>query len=186
MIMRFYVMVLLMAIFLSSCLKQSIPDAMLGSKSSGGQGKVTATLSYKINGNAVNISVSDADNQGTIPYYILGCSKNPGYYNLDAISSSGETTFSFYTDSLTVGNYKYLGTYGDMFFISYNGTNEYVHAPSDSMSINITSNNNGYISGNFSGALTPLITASTINNIFGDPGSVLVTNGSFKNVPVFY
>ena len=184
--MRFYVIASLMAIFLSSCLKQSIPDAMLGSKNSGGRGKVTATLSYKINGNAVKLSVNDADNQITVPYYILGCSKNPGYYNLSAITSSGETTFSFYTDTLTVGNYKYLGTYGDMFFIDYYNTAEYVHAPSDSMSFNITSYNNGHISGNFSGVLTPLIASGNINNVFGDPGSVLVTNGSFKNVPVFY
>ena len=184
--MRFYVIALLMTIFLSSCLKQSIPDAMLGSKSSGGQGKVTATLSYKINGNAVSISVNDADNQITNPYYTLGCSKYAGYYSLSGISNSGETSFSFYTDSLAVGNYKYLGTYGDMFFIDYNNTAEYVHAPSDSMSFNITSYNNGHISGNFSGVLTPLITPGTTNNIFGDPGSVLITNGSFKNVPVFY
>ena len=183
--MRFYVIALSMAIFLSSCLKQSIPDAMLG-KNSGGQGKVTATLSYTINGNAVSISVNDADNQITNPYYTLGCSKYGGYYSLDGISNSGETAFSFYTDSLAVGNYKYLGTYGDMFFIDYYNTAEYAHAPSDSMSFNITSYNNGHISGNFSGVLTPLITASTVNNVFGDPGSVLITNGSFTNVPVFY
>jgi hypothetical protein len=184
--MRFYVIALLMAIFLSSCLKQSIPDAMLGSRSPGGRGKVTATLSYKINGNAVNISVNDADNQSVIPYYTLGCSKYAGYYNLDAISNSGETTFSFYTDSLAVGNYKYLGTYGDLFFIDYYNTAEYVHAPSDSMSINITSYNNGHLSGNFSGVLTPLITAGNPDNTYGAPGSVLITNGSFENVPVFY
>ena len=159
--MRFYVIALLMAIFLSSCLKQSIPDAMLGSKNSGGRGKVTATLSYKINGNAVNISVNDADNQNPNPY-TLGCSKYAGYYALHGLSNSGETAFSFYTDSLTVGNYKYMGTYGDMFFISYNGTNEYVHAASDSMSFNITSYNNGHISGNFSGVLTPLIMLQAI------------------------
>jgi hypothetical protein len=173
-----------MAIFLSSCLKQSIPDAMLNPKNSGGQGIVTATLSYKIMGNAVNISVNDADNQSTIPYYTLGCSKYQGYYNIDAISNSGETTFSFYTDSLFAGNYKYLGTYGDMFFIDYYNTAEYVHAPSDSMSINITSYNNGHISGNFSGLLTPLLDPN--NNTYGAPGSVLITDGSFKNVPVFY
>lgn len=182
--MRFYAIVLLMAIFLSSCLKQSIPDAMLNPKNSGA-GKVTATLSYNINGNAVTISVNDADNQSTIPYYTLGCSKNPGYYNLDAITNSGETTFSFYTDSLAVGNYKYSGTYGDMFFIDYNNTAEYVHAPADSMSFNITSYTNGHISGNFSGVLTPLITAGNPNT-YGSPGSVLITNGSFTNVPVFY
>ena len=42
--MRFYVIALLIAIFLSSCLKQSIPDAMLSGKNSGAQRKVTATL----------------------------------------------------------------------------------------------------------------------------------------------
>jgi len=183
--MRFYVIALLMAIFLSSCLKQSISDAMLGSKNSGGRGKITATLSYKINGNAVNISVNDADNQNP-NLYTLGCSKYVGYYSLSGLSNSGEAGFSFYTDTLTVGNYKYIGTYGDMFFISYNGTDEYVHAPSDSMSFNITSYNNGHISGNFSGVLTPLITAGNPDNTYGTPGSVLITNGSFENVPVFY
>ncbi len=179
--MRFYVIAIAMAIVLPSCLKQSITDAILDSKKSG-----TATLSYKINGNAVNISVNDADNQITYPYYILGCTKDAGFYSLSGISDGVETSFLFYTDSLTVGNYKYLGTYGDMFFIDYHNTPEYVHAPSDSMSFNITSYNNGHISGNFSGVLTPLVTAGTFNNIFGDPGSVSITNGSFENIPVYY
>ncbi len=179
--MKFYISALLMIVFLSSCLKQSIPDAILGRKNSD---KITATFSYKHNGNEVKLSVADADNQSTYPYYTLGCSKAPGYYNLSAISDAGETTFSFYTDSLAVGNYKYSGTYGDMFFIDYYNTPEYVHAASDSMSFNITSYNNGHISGNFSGLLTPLLDAN--NNTYGTPGSVLITNGSFENVPVFY
>jgi hypothetical protein len=183
--MKFYLVAAVIAILFSSCLKQSIADAMLASKNSGEQAGTTATLSYEINGSAVNISVNDADNQN--PYsYTLGCSKSAGHYNLDGLSNSGETTFSFYTDSLTVANYKYTGIYGDMFFISYNGTNEYVHAASDNMSFNITSYSNGHISGNFSGQLTPMITAGNPNNTYGTPGSVLITNGSFQNVPVFY
>jgi hypothetical protein len=73
-----------------------------------------------------------------------------------------------------------------MFFISFNGTDEYVHAATDSMSFNITSYSHGHISGNFSGQLTPLVTASSINNTHGAPGSVLITNGTFHNVSVFY
>ena len=180
--MKFYLIALLISFFLSSCLKQSIPDAMLGIKNSG---KVTATLSYKINGNVVSISVDDADNQNP-NLYTLGCSKYAGYYSIDGLSNSGETSFEFYTDSLTVGNYKYLGTYGDMFFISYNGEDEFVHAPSDSMIFNITSYSNGHINGNFSGVLTPMISSGNPNNIYGTPGSILITNGTFKNVPVFY
>jgi hypothetical protein len=181
---KLYLITAIISILLSSCLKQSIPDAMLDSKSSGGQGAATATLSYKVNGNAVNISVPNAESQDP-NYYTLGCSKSTGY-SLDGLSSSGEITFTFYTDSLTIGNYIYTASYGDMYFVRYNGQDEYVHGPTDSLSFNITSYKNGLISGNFSGQLTPLISASTINNIYGVPGSTLITNGSFQNVPVFY
>lgn len=183
--MKVYLITAAIPILLSSCLKQSIPDAMLASQDSGGQGGATATLSFKINGNAVNISVSDAASQDPNSY-TLGCTKSVGYYSLDGLSTSGEITFAFYTDSLTIGNYKYTGNYGDMYFISYNGQDEYAHVATDSMSFNVTSYRNGLISGNFSGQLTPLISASTINNTYGTPGSTLITNGSFQNVPVFY
>jgi hypothetical protein len=182
--MKLYIITAIISILLSSCLKQSIPDAMLASQNSGGQGGATATLSYMVNGNAVNISVNNAESQNP-NYYTLGCTKSASY-SLDGLSSSGEITFTFYTDSLTTGNYKYTGTYGDMYFISYNGQDEYAHAPSDSLSFNITSYKNGLISGNFSGQLTPLISAGNPNNIYGVSGSTLITNGSFKNVPVFY
>jgi hypothetical protein len=179
--MKFYLIAAVMVVFFPSCLKESIAGAMLTSKHPGGP---TATLSYEINGNIVTLSVDDAYNQNPNSY-TLGCSKS-GYYSLSALTSFGEFAFAFYTDSLTVGNYKYTGAFGDMFFTRYNGVNEYVHASSDSMSFNVTSYSNGRISGNFSGALTPLLRPSTISNIFGDPGSVLITNGSFENVPVFY
>lgn len=181
---KFYLATVLMAIIFVGCLKQSIPDAMLGAKNSG-KHATTATLNYKINGTAVNLSVADADNQAA-GNYTLSCNKYPGYFGLDAVTNSGEFTFLFYTDSLTVGNYKYIGTYGDMFFIDYNNTAEFVHDPSDSMSFNITSYSNGHISGNFSGVLTPLVTGSTINNIYGISSSVFITEGSFQNVPIFY
>ena len=135
--MKLYVITTIAAILFSSCLKQSIPDAMLAAKNSGGQASVTATLSYEVNGNAVNISVNDADNQDP-NYYTLGCSKS-GNYALQALSGSGELAFTFYTDSLTTGNYNYTGIYGDSFMLSYNGEDEYVHVASDSMSFNIVS-----------------------------------------------
>jgi PBP1b-binding outer membrane lipoprotein LpoB len=64
--MKFYAVIIIVIIFFSSCLKESIPDAMLGSKNSEG---TTATMSYEVNGNAVNITVDNADNQDT-DYYI--------------------------------------------------------------------------------------------------------------------
>lgn len=182
---KFYLATVVMVILFAGCLKQSIPDAMLGSDLSGQKHSATATLSYKINGTEVTLSVANADNQPA-GNRTLSCSKYPGYYSLEGVSNSEDFTFSFYTDSLIAGNYKYTRYYGDMFFISYNGTDEYVHDPLDSMSFNITSSSNGHISGNFSGVLTPLVTASMINNIFGMSSSVFITDGSFKNIPVFY
>jgi hypothetical protein len=182
--MKLFLITAVISILLSSCLKESIPDAMLASENSGGGGGGTATLSYKVNGNAVNISVTDAGSQDPNSY-TLGCTKFGGYI-FDGVSSSGEIYFSFGTDSLTIGNYIYTGNYGDMFFIDYNNQDEYVHAPTDSMSFNVTSYKNGLISGNFSGQLTPLVSAGIPNNTYGAPGSILITNGSFQNVPVFY
>ena len=95
-------------------------------------------------------------------------------------------TFTFPTDSLTVGNYIYTPIYGDTYVASYNGTDEFVHAPADSISFNITSYTKGHISGNFSGRLTPMVSAGYPVNTYGTPGSVLITKGNFKDVPVFY
>ena len=148
-------------------------------------------MTYMINGNTVTTSVNDPDSQSPNAYQ-LGCSKtfypgtNSTIYTLDFLSTSGDMGFIFGTDSLTVGHYSYTGIYGDMFVSDYNNTAEFVHDPMDSISFNITSYSHGHISGNFSGRLTPMITAGNPNNIYGSPGSVLITNGSFKNVPVFY
>lgn len=182
--MKLFLVTAVISILLSACLKQSIPDAMLAKENSGGQGDVTATLSYKISGNAVNLTVPDAESQDPNSY-TLGCTKFGGYI-FDAETSTGEFTYNFFSDSLTVGHYSYFGSYGDMFFIDYNGQDEYAHYATDSMSFNVTSYKNGLISGNFSGQLSPLVSASTINNIYGAPGSILITDGSFQNVPVFY
>lgn len=157
----------------------------------GGNSPAVATLTYAVNGNIVTTSVNDPDSQSPNSYE-LGCSKtvypgtNSTIYGLDCIGTTGEMTYIFFSDSLTVGNYTYTGIYGDMFVLGYNGTDEYVHDPTDSISVNITSYSNGHISGNFSGRLTPMIMAGNPNNTYGTPGSVLITKGSFKDVPVFY
>lgn len=179
--MKFYLVTIIVVFFFSSCLKQSIPDAMLAAKNAGVSAKITATLSYEVNGNAVNISVNDADKQNPASF-TLGCSKLD-YYALTGLSTSGEFAFVFYKPVLTTGHYVFTGASGDLYMLRYNGTNEYVHAHSDSLSLNITSYTNGHINGNFSGVLTPKLDENS--NTFGTPGSVSITNGSFKNVPVF-
>jgi hypothetical protein len=182
--MKFYLIVATTILLFSSCLKQSIADAMLDAKRSGAAGS-TASLSYELNGSPVQITVADAGNQNPNSY-TLGVSKSTGLYSFSGLSGSGETTFLFYTDSLTTVKYTYTGSYGDMFFISYHGEDEYVHAASDSLSFTITSYDKGLISGHFSGQLTPLVNAGNPNNTYGTPGSIIITNGSFQNVPVFY
>ena len=191
--MRQLLIAFLMIIFLSSCLKQSIADAMIADQNPGTQGgnhPGVATMTYLVNGNTVTTSVNDPDSQSPNSYQ-LGCSKTPVgangiVYSLDCLSNTGELAFTFITDSLTVGNYSYTGIYGDLYVALYNGTNEFLHVPTDSISFNITSYSQGHISGNFSGRLTPMISAGNPNNTYGAPGSVLITKGSFKDVPVFY
>jgi hypothetical protein len=182
MIMKPYLIITAITILLSSCLKQSIPDAMLGI--SGKKNKVTATLSYEINGTLVSVSVDDADHQGP-GVHRLECIKSGGYV-LSAISSSGEFVFTFYTDSLKVGSYNYTSIYGPMYVTDFQGRPQYVYGPTDNMSFNVTTYNDGHISGNFSGQLTPMIMARYPDNIYGDPGSVSIKNGSFNNVPIVY
>ncbi len=175
-------LIIITAIFFSSCLKQSIPDAILASKNAG---IITATMSYKVNGDPVSISLKNADQQDPSSYYYtLLCIKSGNYYSLAGRSNTGELDFNFYTDSLTTGNYKYTGAYGEMFAVTYNNTYGYVYAATDSMSFNITSYNNGLISGNFLGMVSPVTAGGT--SLLGTPGSILITDGSFQNIPVFY
>jgi hypothetical protein len=180
-----------MIIFLSSCLKQSIADAMIAEQNSGTRGGSVATMTYTVRGYTVTTSVNNADSQDPRGYQ-LGCSKtvypgtNSSVYILDCLSNSGEMAFTFSTDSLTIGDYEYSGIYGELFILSYNGEDEFVHDPTDFVRFNITSYSQGHISGTFSARLTPMIMAGNPNNVYGASGSVLVTNGSFTNVPVFY
>jgi hypothetical protein len=182
MMMKFYLIIMAIAILLSSCLKQSIPDAMLGIHK---QKKITATFSYKINGNQVSISVDDADLQDPSSY-TLGCTKSNGY-NLDAIGDPyGEFTFTFLTDSLKVGSYRYPSGWGPTYVTNFPGTPNYVVYPTDDLTFNVTTYQNGHVSGNFAGHITPAISISTLYTTYGNPSSVSITNGSFNNVPIFY
>src|SRR5450755_5199753 len=79
----------LMVIFLSSCLKQSIADAMIADQDPGAKG--VATLTYQINGNTVTTTVNGPDDQTSTDYQLI-CSKEPymstNYflYGLDCLS----------------------------------------------------------------------------------------------------
>lgn len=177
--MKIFPALVFVTILLPSCLKQSIPDAMLGITK---RSKVTATLSYSVNGNPVQLSVSDADYQLRNSYQ-LGCEKQSGFYILTGLTNTGDFNCFFYTDSLTIGNYNFNRSWGTMYFMNYNGTNGYVYNTADSLSVNVTSYRDGHISGNFSGLLTPLIDAN--RDVYGN-STIFITNGSFTDVPVFY
>jgi hypothetical protein len=180
--MRFYLIIIATTIILPSCLKQSIPDAMMNK--SVGQNGITATLSYEINGKLVTISVKDADNQSP-GFRRLSCEKS-NVYVLSGVGDDGEFVFTFFTDSLRVGNYKYTGNYGPMYVTTFEGKPQYVYFPADNMNFNVTTYKDGHFSGNFSGQLTPAISQGNPNNVYGAAGSVLIKNGSFTNVPVVY
>jgi hypothetical protein len=182
MTMKFYLILAAITISLPSCYKQSIADAMLATSDK--QTKITATFSYEINGESVTVIVKDADNQGT-RVHTLECVKSDGYV-LGCGSSSEDFVFTFYTDSLKVGNYQYTSNYGPSYVTTFQGYPQYVFGPTDNMSFNITAYKDGHISGTFSGQLTPAISQGYYNNVYGTLGSVVIKNGSFTNVPVVY
>jgi hypothetical protein len=183
-IMKLYALAASLVILLSSCLKESIPDAMLNKKNGP---KVTATFSYKLNGNAVSRTIEDVRNQSLVPYPTMGCSKQAGRYDLLALLDPGVVSIYLFTDTLAVGNYTYTtADVGELDILDYFNQTEFLHAPTDRISVNVSSHANGYISGTFSAVLTPMVDGSTTPYIFGTPSSILVTEGSFKNIPVFY
>lgn len=178
---KHYFIVAALSCLFASCLKQSIPDAMLNKP---GKNNQTATMSYEINGKLVSVSVKDSDN-GIGGFRTLECVKAGGYI-LSAVIGSGDFEFTFYTDSLIVGNYQYLSRFGPSYVTTFEGRPQYVYGPSDNMSFTVTSYKDGRISGNFTGQLTPAISSGYPNNVYGTPGSVVIRNGSFSNIPVIY
>ena len=176
--MKFYALLLAVTVLASSCLKQSIADAML-QKTEG----PTATIQYEINGKRLGLSVRGADNQP--PLYSLSCQKAGGYV-FSGIVGDIDFVYTFYTDSLTVGNYQYTSNYGASYVTTFEGRPQYVYGPTDHMRFTVTSYKDGRISGTFSGQLTPAVQVGTFNNVYGTPGSVVIKNGTFTNVPVIY
>jgi hypothetical protein len=177
MAMKSYLIIGAVAMLFSSCLKQSIPDAMLDKP--GNKNKIIATLSYEVNGAPVSISVEDADNP-LANNNRLDCTKLNGYI-LSGVSNYGDFIFTFFTDSLKVQNYRYTSSVLGPTYVTTFGAAQYIYGPADYMSFTITSYANGHISGNFSGRLTP-----QVNNYYGTSGSTLIMNGLFNNVPVIY
>src|SRR4051812_30276290 len=106
----------LLAITSSSCLKQTIPGAMLEAEGQGPNNSAIS-MSYEVNGALVKTCVNDANNN-LGGHHQLSCEKttytinSANYYRyvLSMVSTSGELTFLFYTDSLQTKNYVYRGS----------------------------------------------------------------------------
>ncbi|WP_207496993.1 hypothetical protein [Aridibaculum aurantiacum] len=181
---------LFIAFTIASCAKETIAGAMLEAEEQIANGS-TISMSYQVNGALVKTTVNDRTNFAG-SYHKLSCKKdtytinNTDYYRyaLSLVSTTGELSFLFYTDSLQAKTYVHKGSFGNQHFLEYNNTNGYTRYATDSMSFTITSYANRRINGHFSGKLTPLVGGTS--NTYGTPGSIMVTNGTFENVPVFY
>ena len=182
--MKSLVATIILALFFTSCLKESIPEAMANKKNGP---KVPASFSFKVNGITKSYSVEDVRKESGYASPSFSCTKTAGRYNIFGKVEIGAAYFSIFTDSLSVRNYTYtpadIGStaVADTGYLPF-----YIYAPTDRISINISSHSNGYISGNFTALLTPVIDGSRIPYTYGAPSSIAITEGSFKNVPVFY
>lgn len=178
--MKSLVATITLALFFASCLKESIPEAIANKKNGP---KVPASFSFKVNGITKSYSVADVRKEITYSSPSFSCTKTADRYNIFGKVEIGSAYFSIFTDSLSVGNYTQttVTAKADTGYLPF-----YIYAPTDRVSINISSHSNGYISGNFTALLTPVIDGSRIPYTYGAPSSIAITEGSFKNVPVFY
>ncbi len=176
-----------LSLCLSSCLKDSISDAMIKSENASTTNSSNAnpaTITYTVNGTIVNVVIKNPDKQSPTNY-LLGCTKESNNQYYLASESGGNLIFFFYTDSLKVGRYhSYVNNNSPL--LDFSNVASYHAYATDSLGLKITSFSKGHISGTFSGRLTPLIEVVNYKNIYGKPGSTIITDGSFKNVPVFY
>ena len=179
--MKLFVTAALTTLLLTSCLKESISDSLLASTNPATPSGPVATFSYDLNGQHVSYDEGiycdrTIISPSTYPTYILGSESSNG----------GDFVFTLPTDTLTVADYHYKLSYtgADIYVLSSSLGNCYLNSAGDSVDLNITSYSNGYISGNFSFVLTPALSEGP--TIFGTPGSVIITNGVFQNMPVVY
>ncbi len=153
------------------------------------------TIQYKVNGALVTSHDQGINSNKQVNFV----KQNEGLfaslmvYMLRAKSSNDSLELRIYTDSLTTKNYLYdavttnsLGYYP--LSLSHNGQVSTVIFEGDYLNITITSYANGFISGKFDGKLTPYRTGSTSGAVaFPDEqGTVVITEGQFKNIPCFY
>ena len=112
-------------------------------------------------------------------------SSNKVYMLWGQKSSEHVLTFNFPTDSLQVGQYKFDHQIGfqsmcELKIVNSSVTHRYTlrFDRGDVMTTNITRYSNGSIDGTFSGRLTyyDFITYTSVN----------ITEGEFKNVPIYY
>lgn len=149
---------------------------------SGKPKKLTGTFSYQVNGTPVNLTIEDVDNTVANDHQ-LECVKTNQLYTLTAGAGQGDFEFIFLTDTLKLQTYQFTAAIFGPWYVMSAGPPQYVYSASDYVSFTITSYSNKHISGNFSGRLTPQLSAGT-PVIWGTSGSTVITNGSFTNVPV--
>ena len=97
-------------------------------------------------------------------------------------------TLTLVTDSLNTTNYHYDSVYNYVnagsFIVTLlaSGQQSAFFFDGDYLDVNITSHNNGRISGTFSGKLTPLNGGLD----YRSKSSVVITGGKLNNIPVIY
>ena len=172
---------LLSIIILASCKKES--------EASSSRGK----LSYKLNGELITYE-EKGDRSPSLRLAKLNPINfgEPAYELVANNSLEDNLQLLLYTDSLKTINYRYDSTdvqsHALIIDVSHDSPELLagrVVFVGDFLNVTITSYANGKISGNFSARLSPYSRFSNSYN-YQDKGSVIVTEGQFSNVKVFY
>jgi len=142
---------------------------------------------YKLNGNLVVITNKDSTSGKIAVFhkYVNGSWFHLTEYTFNAdVDDNNFLDFDIVTDSLTTTNYYRdinSGNDKNPGGCANNGIPCYVSSGGDYVNINITSYSNGWVSGNFTAKLTPFQ-----QNVPSQPGSIMITEGQFKNVKCIY
>lgn len=174
-----FLSILFIVLFLASCSKSEVantdplPDPM-----------EDGTVQYIINGDSVVIHNDSTrirsvfwkvpDSSTTIP--------TMKYYFNSNWAASNQWVAIIVADSLKVQSYILDSANTITTGTRYNNQISFVHYDGDNMIFNITKHSGGLASGTFSAKLSP----QDPNFPYSLKGSVIITEGKFKNIPVNY
>lgn len=173
-------LILLLSITFFSCSKEKNDTGKTDSGS----------IEYKVNGSLITMSNSNIQNGEGVAFakQLIGIVPETRYLLNAQKGINNVVILTIVTDSLLTTSYHFDSTYNDAHSGSFlvtlqaSGKKSMLYFDGDYLDVNISSYSKAHISGTFNGKLTPVNGGLDYNS----KGSVIITEGKLKNIPVIY